>query len=64
MKSKNNPSSHILYKGGIFMAIWWITTFGFLLCLGFVGGIIMYSLKGALDPHDASRIDPLPKDNP
>lgn len=46
------------------MAIWWITTLGFLLCLGFVGGIIMYSLKGALDSHDASRIDPLPKDNP
>ncbi|MFD2445104.1 hypothetical protein ACFSO7_14130 [Bacillus sp. CGMCC 1.16607] len=44
------------------MAIWWITTFGFVLCLGFVGGIMFYSLKGALHSEDSTKIDPITKD--
>lgn len=44
------------------MAIWWITTIGFVLCLGFIGGIMFYGLKGALRSEDSTYIDPLPKE--
>jgi hypothetical protein len=44
------------------MVIWWVTTIGFVLCLGMVGGIMVYGLKGALHSEDATYIDPLPKD--
>jgi hypothetical protein len=44
------------------MAIWWITTFGFVLCLAFVGSILVYGLKGALHSDDSNRVDPLPKE--
>ncbi|HLO10733.1 MAG TPA: hypothetical protein VK190_00605 [Pseudoneobacillus sp.] len=44
------------------MAIWWITALGFLLCLGFIGGIFVYGLKGALHSEDSNYIDPLPKE--
>jgi hypothetical protein len=44
------------------MAIWWITTIGILLCLGFVGGMMVYGLKGALHSEDATFVDPLPKE--
>lgn len=44
------------------MAVWWITTFSLVLCLGFVGGIMVYGLKGALHSDDAKTVDPLPKE--
>ncbi|WP_169802758.1 hypothetical protein [Neobacillus soli] len=40
-------------------AIWLVTTIGFVLCLGFVGGTIFYFLREALNSEDASRIDPI-----
>lgn len=43
------------------MSIWWITTIGFIICLGFVGGIFVYGIKNALHSDDATRVDPLPK---
>lgn len=39
------------------MAIWWVTTIGFVLCLGFVGGTIFSFLREHLDSDDAKRID-------
>lgn len=44
------------------MAIWWITTIGIILCLGFVGGILVYGLKGALHSKDSKLVDPLPNE--
>jgi hypothetical protein len=45
------------------MAIWWITTIGVLICLGFVGGTMVYYLRGALHSDDSTRIDPIKKNN-
>ncbi|MEH7253102.1 MULTISPECIES: hypothetical protein [Bacillaceae] len=44
------------------MAIWWITSIGFVICLGFVGGTIFYFLRGTLHSEDANRIDPVKKE--
>jgi hypothetical protein len=44
------------------MAVWWITTFGLVLCLGFIGGTIIYGIKGALHSDDSTIVDPLPKE--
>nr|WP_263323205.1 hypothetical protein [Neobacillus sp. Marseille-Q6967] len=44
------------------MAGWWITTIGFVVCLGFVAGIMFYFLKGSLNSEDAVRIDPVKSD--
>jgi hypothetical protein len=41
------------------MAIWWVTTIGFILCLGFVGGTIFHFLSQGLHSEDAKRIDPI-----
>lgn len=49
-------------KGGIKMAEWWVTTIGFVICLGFVGGTMVYFLKGSLNSEDATRIDPIKTD--
>ncbi|CAH2717400.1 hypothetical protein BACCIP111895_04592 [Neobacillus rhizosphaerae] len=38
-------------------AVWWVTTIGFILCLGFVGGTIFHFLRGTLNSEDAVRID-------
>ncbi|HEY2421557.1 MAG TPA: hypothetical protein VGI04_09080 [Neobacillus sp.] len=40
------------------MAIWWGTTIGFILCLGFIGVIFFHFLSGALHSEDSKRIDP------
>jgi hypothetical protein len=40
-------------------AIWWITTVGFIVCLGFVGGTFFHFLSGALNAEDSTRIDPI-----
>jgi hypothetical protein len=44
------------------MAGWWVTTIGFIICLGFVGGIMVYFLRGALNSEDSTRVDPVKKD--
>ncbi|WP_462408750.1 hypothetical protein [Neobacillus sp. Marseille-QA0830] len=46
------------------MALWWVTTIGFVICLGIVGGIMVHFLRTALDTEDSVRIDKLdsPKD--
>ncbi len=44
-------------------AIWWVTTIGFVLCLGLVGGIIFHFLREALPSEDATRIDQNTSDN-
>ncbi|WP_442598010.1 hypothetical protein [Neobacillus sp. D3-1R] len=44
------------------MSMWWITTIGFIICLGFFGGIFVYALRNALPTEDSTRIDPLPED--
>lgn len=44
-------------------AIWWITTIGFVLCLGFVGGIIFHFLRESLHSDDATRIDKIKSDH-
>ena len=44
------------------MAEWWITAIGFIICLGFVGGTIVYFLRGTLNSEDSTRIDPIKKE--
>lgn len=44
------------------MAEWWVTTIGFVICLGFVGGTMVYFLRESLNSEDAKRIDPLNND--
>ncbi len=44
------------------MGLMWVTTVGFAICLGIVGGVFIYYLKTALDSEDAHRIDPAPKE--
>lgn len=44
------------------MAEWWVTAIGFIICLGFVGGTIVYFLRGTLNSEDSTRIDPVKKD--
>ena len=44
------------------MAGWWVTTIGFIICLGFVGGTLVYFLKGTLKSEDSTRIDPVKKE--
>lgn len=45
------------------MAMMWITTIGLALCLGIVGGVLIYYLRKGLDSEDSVRIDPLPKED-
>ncbi|PEQ84790.1 hypothetical protein CN481_22340 [Bacillus sp. AFS006103] len=53
----------IKHKGGFIMAaIWWITTIGFVLCLGFVGGTFFHFLRNSLDSEDAKRVDKIDSD--
>jgi hypothetical protein len=44
------------------MAEWWVTSIGFIICLGLVGGIIVYFLRGTLNSEDSTRIDPVKKE--
>ncbi|MDR7077129.1 hypothetical protein J2Y03_002152 [Neobacillus niacini] len=44
------------------MAGWWVTTIGFIICLGIVGGTFVYFLRGTLHSEDATRIDPVKKE--
>ncbi|ULT57835.1 hypothetical protein L1999_04555 [Neobacillus drentensis] len=44
------------------MAIWWITTIAFVLCLGIAGGIFIYFLRQGLDTDDPNRIDKINSD--
>ncbi|WP_175596887.1 hypothetical protein [Bacillus sp. MRMR6] len=39
------------------MAGLWVTTIGFVICLGIVGGTLVYFLRGALNSEDSTRID-------
>ncbi|MEH7115417.1 hypothetical protein V7124_24115 [Neobacillus niacini] len=39
------------------MAEWWVTTIGFVICLGLVGGTVFYFLRGVLHSEDSTRID-------
>ncbi|WP_223589651.1 hypothetical protein [Neobacillus bataviensis] len=45
------------------MALLWITTIGFLLCLGFAVGTWIHFLRNGLNSEDAKRIDPIPEEN-
>ncbi|WP_176541026.1 MULTISPECIES: hypothetical protein [unclassified Bacillus (in: firmicutes)] len=44
------------------MAIWWITTIAFVLCLGFAGGTFIHFLRQGLDIDDSKRIDKINSD--
>ncbi|OLS33637.1 hypothetical protein BTR25_24770 [Bacillus sp. MRMR6] len=44
-------------KGGRKVAGLWVTTIGFVICLGIVGGTLVYFLRGALNSEDSTRID-------
>jgi hypothetical protein len=45
-------------KGGMrIMGYLWVMTIGFVICLGFVGGILLYFISTAFNLNDASRID-------
>ena len=39
------------------MGYLWVMTIGFVICLGFVGGILLYFISTAFNLKDASRID-------
>ncbi|MFL6554988.1 MAG: hypothetical protein ACJ8MO_02585 [Bacillus sp. (in: firmicutes)] len=43
--------------------IWWVTTIGFVLCLGFLVGSFIHFLRRALNSEDAYRIDPIKSDH-
>jgi len=45
------------------MATWWITTIGFILCLGFVAGTFFHFLSGALHSEDSTTIDPIKEES-
>ncbi len=45
------------------MAVWWVTTIGFVLSLGFVGGTLVHFLRRALNSEDAKRVDRLEEDH-
>jgi hypothetical protein len=49
-------------KGGFSVAIWWITTIAFVLCLGFAGGVFIHFLRQGLDTDDPNRIDKINSD--
>ena len=36
-------------------AIWWVTTIGFVLCLGFVGGTFFHFLRESLYSEDCRK---------
>jgi hypothetical protein len=44
------------------MGLMWVTTVGFTICIGIVGGVFIYYLRKGLDSDDARRIDPAPKE--
>jgi len=44
------------------MAGWWVTSIGFIICLGFVGGIFVYFLRETLNSEDSTRIDSVKKE--
>ncbi|MBT2693948.1 hypothetical protein [Bacillus sp. ISL-55] len=39
------------------MGYLWVMTIGFVICLGFVGGILLYFISTAFNLNDASRVD-------
>lgn len=39
------------------MGYLWVMTLGFAICLGLVGGTLIYFITSALDTDDSSRID-------
>lgn len=39
------------------MALLWIMTIGFVLCLGMVGGSLFFLLRSILNREDSTRID-------
>ena len=39
------------------MAVLWMMTIGFVICLGLIGGTLMYFISAALKPEDATQID-------
>ena len=39
------------------MAYLWMMTIGFVICLGLIGGTLMFFISGALKPEDANVID-------
>jgi hypothetical protein len=49
-------------KGGFIMGILWITTIGFVLCIGFVGATIFHFINEGLNKEDSTRIDKINKD--
>jgi hypothetical protein len=40
-------------------AIWWVTTIGFVIFLGCIGGTFFHFISSALNTEDSTRIDPL-----
>jgi len=62
-KKAKHPRTLKLKKGGFTMALLWITTIGFLLCLGFVVGTWIHFLRSGLDSGDSKRIDPINNDD-
>jgi hypothetical protein len=57
------PLKYTLEKGGEKMAGLWVTTIGFVICLGIVGGTLVYFLRGALHSEDSTRIDQVKSEN-
>jgi hypothetical protein len=52
----NNAYSFI--KGGMrIMGYLWVMTIGYVICLGLLGGTLMFFITSAFDFDDASRID-------
>lgn len=45
------------------MAVWWVTTIGFVICLGIAGGTFVHFLRRALDTEDSTRIDKIKTDD-
>ena len=44
------------------MGYLWVMTIGFVICLGLVGGTLLYFISMALNVNDASRVDLLNTD--
>ncbi|EIJ82152.1 hypothetical protein PB1_04420 [Bacillus methanolicus PB1] len=62
MEKRFKTAHTFLTKGGIFIAILWITTIGFVICLGIVGGVHFYFVRQALNVEDSIIVDLLPEE--
>jgi len=57
-RKHHRNGAYRLIKGGMrIMGYLWVMTIGFVICLGIIGGMLMFFITSAFNYDDASRID-------